>query len=350
MSASQVINVINLLRTHPEGLTIRELARLCSTSCREIAHYLGLISEHARVPVPVYSDEDGPDARSHELDPEHGPLPEYRPDARWYIARQDYVIPSLVLTPGEAVALLEALDGMEGSDKLGAIHDRLKSAVYGGEDGYDAARQRAERRVVKGATSLYDDLQTCDEVARLEECAARRVRLEIDYEPMNGQAGPREAWPLGVVYNWLQAAWYVVCWSPEKKEYRIYRVDRIKSVTELGGSFTPPKGFSLEEFTRYAWGIETSKARPVRVRIRFYDDFNVISLVKKDIAHRKTAKFERQDNGSYILEDEVSGLNELKTWVRGFGPSAEVLEPEELKQGVIDSTKMLLARYGINAE
>lgn len=351
MGASQVINIINLLRSHPEGLTIRELARLCSASCREIAHYLRLISEHAREPVPVYCDKDGPDAESAWPDPEDGPLPEYEPDTRWFIASHDYVVPSLVLTPGEATALLEALDGMNGNEKLAAIHGKLKSHIYGGKEGYDRARQRAARRVVKGVRSLYDDLQTKDDVAYLEDCALRRAELEIDYEPMAGEPGPRKVWPLGVIYNWLQAAWYLVCWRPDEMDYRTYRVDRIRSVKEPGGTFTPPEGFSLEEYTRYAWGIERSEEKPVRVRIRFYDDFNVISLVKRDIAHReKTAKFEKQPDGSYILEDWVSGLNELRVWVRSFGPSAEVLEPEELKEGVIKSTIMLLERYGIRVE
>lgn len=85
-----------------------------------------------------------------------------------------------------------------------------------------------------------------------------------------------------------------------------------------------------------------------RVKIRFYDDFNVISRVMRETAHRRKRSITREKDGSIIYEDEVAGIHEIRTWVRGFGSSAEVLEPAELRESLIKVCFLTLQRYGIS--
>jgi hypothetical protein len=46
----------------------------------------------------------------------------------------------------------------------------------------------------------------------------------------------------------------------------------------------------------------------------------------------------------------VAGLDEIKQWVMGLGPDAEVIEPEGLKELIRQDLKNILAKYekGVN--
>jgi predicted DNA-binding transcriptional regulator YafY len=47
-----------------------------------------------------------------------------------------------------------------------------------------------------------------------------------------------------------------------------------------------------------------------------------------------------------ILEVRVAGLEEVKRWVMGFGPEAEVLEPESLREAIARDASRMAGIYG----
>ena len=48
---------------------------------------------------------------------------------------------------------------------------------------------------------------------------------------------------------------------------------------------------------------------------------------------------------SFRVTLQVAGLNEIKQWVMGLGPEAEVLEPKQLKELIQQDLKQTLAKY-----
>ena len=80
------------------------------------------------------------------------------------------------------------------------------------------------------------------------------------------------------------------------------------------------------------------------VRIKFYDEYNVIQRVRRDTAHRKKAVLTKEE-GYLIYSDQVRGINEIKPWIRSFGSSAVVLAPEELKADMVRSARWVLDLY-----
>ncbi|MHB1127770.1 MAG: helix-turn-helix transcriptional regulator [Bacillota bacterium] len=54
---------------------------------------------------------------------------------------------------------------------------------------------------------------------------------------------------------------------------------------------------------------------------------------------------EEQSDGGLLLKLTVSGLGEVKRWVLSFGPNAEVLAPENLRQEVAWEVRKMAAKY-----
>lgn len=168
--------------------------------------------------------------------------------------------------------------------------------------------------------------------------------------------------PLGVIYYWVLDAWYLVSesgpgdavsvpiGSGEFRErdgrgrtLRLWRLDRIRSLSLTEVPYTYPPGFDLHEAFADRWGLQGGEM--THVRVRFYNDFNVVERMKRETAHRRNRKLEELPDGSYIFEDDVVGLDDFRMWLRGFGASAEVLEPLSLRRSMYESALKLLERY-----
>ena len=162
--------------------------------------------------------------------------------------------------------------------------------------------------------------------------------------------------PLKIVYdaenNFTYLAFY-------KTELAFYRLDRIKSVEDA------PAGSSIEvdmdeigERLRILWAAEISE--PVKVKIKIYDEYGVARRVRRDLgesrARHLTGPFtdevsinDRVENDKpidyYIYEDEVIGIYKFAAWVRSYGSSIVVLEPEEMAKKMVESAVKRLSYY-----
>ena len=59
----------------------------------------------------------------------------------------------------------------------------------------------------------------------------------------------------------------------------------------------------------------------------------------------ESQQLDEHSDGSTILHMTVSGLNEVKRWVLGFGCHAEVLAPVELRQEIQKEITTMLDNY-----
>lgn len=321
----------------------------------------------------------------------------------------DQCIRPINLSSSEVFELLTALDRYKGvcsrPDKLAMAKEKLLACVLGRRVASEVNRARNLEtvRLVKGRPAV-PDADIADKVDRLEAAAwgCRVVRFtypvkgatvkngankqpsktgssdvvteqpaKADYAGVapgqSAEEGPpeglprqpgqaealhavlrqsREANPLGVVYYWVHDAWYLVGQEGSTKEIKHFRVDRMEDLQVLDEAFQFPENFSLTEHLAPCWGV--LKHPLTKVKIRFYDEFNVITRVMRETAHRRSRRITREEDGSIMYEDEVAGIQEIRTWVRSFGSSAEVLEPAELRKSLIEVCFMTLERYGIS--
>jgi len=149
---------------------------------------------------------------------------------RVWIRYADFFARPLRLTPGEALALLaagRALSAADDYDPEGALARglaKLEKALGPGADG--------GLDMVLG--TMADDVRTAVEAA-----AGERRRIEIEY-----YTAARDEWSRRVVdpYSLFSTggAWYLAAYCHRSEDERIFRMDRVRSVTLAEGHFTPP--------------------------------------------------------------------------------------------------------------
>ena len=118
-----------------------------------------------------------------------------------------------------------------------------------------AAQAEAVRRATAPApdrAAARPDPQTT--IALVRACSEHR-RVRLGYRSEDGSEWDTEVDPWAVVVR--HGRWYLLCWSHASDGRRAYRIDRVRAVEVLTGSFDPPAELDpvavLEEHLAVGW-------------------------------------------------------------------------------------------------
>jgi len=160
--------------------------------------------------------------------------------------------------------------------------------------------------------------------ATLEKC---QVKIIYNAATSSQEILERTINPYGLIFK--DRAWYLVAYCNTRKEVRVFRADRISTISVSPQKFTMPKNFCLHTFFADSWSIEQGAV--TQVRLRFVSE--IADNVKKAKYH-SSQKLTDLEDGSVVFEVKVRGTWEITRWIMGFGPAVEVLEPAELREQV----------------
>ena len=118
---------------------------------------------------------------------------------------------------------------------------------------------------------------------------------------------------------------YLSGYSHRSKSLRMFAVERIHKVTLTDDRFAIQAGFSTEAIGQRSFGVIDEA--PQEVRIRFSKD---VAYLLKERQWHPTQTISELKNGDVILTMQAGGLDEMSTWVLGWGPQAKVLSPPAL--------------------
>lgn len=162
--------------------------------------------------------------------------------------------------------------------------------------------------------------------------AAKKV-LKILYTNSAGESSRRELEPLGVSYYGM--AWHLIGWCRLRKEYRDFRSDRIRDLTETGQSFDGAH-ISLQEYFQ-------------RMREANGGLIPVVVTFRKDGLRGRPLYgcIQQTDLGDRIrAEFMLDNLGWMSRWLLMFGNAAEVESPDELKTLVANLIEELREHHG----
>lgn len=146
--------------------------------------------------------------------------------------------------------------------------------------------------------------------------------------------------PHGMIYH--RGALYLVAFAPKDGKIKHYKVDRIEGVEVGGTAVRPHEGFDLAAYMASAFGVYKKDGKPTLVRVRFGPP--VARYVQESRWH-ESQRLTPQRDGAVVAEYLVSGTDEIKHWVLGFGARAVVLEPESLRQEIVGELRDLATAY-----
>jgi proteasome accessory factor C len=305
----RLLVVVPYLVRHP-GTSVAEATQLFGISERDLLADLDLLFVSG---LPPYGPGDLIDVDIQ--------------DGRIWIGMADYFARPLRLTRAEALAIyvrgagLVAVPGLDEAPALASALGKLAAGL--GPEALGELPERVE-------TTAGGEVETLGELRR---AVAEHARLRIDYYAASAaRSTEREIDPEEIFFD--IGHWYVVAWDQRSEAERLFRADRIHSVTRTGERFEPR---SLR-----------GAGRPLYTPGR--DDVAVIlrlSPAARWVAeYYETVREAELDDGRLEVELPAGRLEWLERLLLRLGTDAEVLEPEGLQDRVRELARRTLDRYG----
>ena len=309
-----IIDTIRIIRENP-GITIDSLARELARSERTVYRWLAEICSDLK--TRIYCEDGG-----------------------YYIEDRDYSS-VLDLTARELLAVrmsLKAPAFASNSPMSDAAHSswmKIRAASH------DAKLQNVDRLSAMHAVGAVPPSEVSADIAEaLERATAQRHVIRVTYRsPRSEVVRPYRFRPYAVAFR--RHSWYVVGHSTHHSKTITLKMARVHSVVDTGKEFEVPDEFSIEEYFKNSWEVWAGD-EPVNVRIRFPKK---LAAMMSETRRHPTQVIYPQPDGSIIFEVIVSGIEEIGTWIMGYGGDAEVLEPESLRQHVLEKAQGILALY-----
>ncbi|MBL4886140.1 MAG: WYL domain-containing protein [Planctomycetaceae bacterium] len=138
-------------------------------------------------------------------------------------------------------------------------------------------------------------------------------------------------------------SWYVIGYSAIHREVRTFHMKRFQEVDVLPKTiYKIPASFSLDSYLGNAWHMIREKDHPFHVVVRFAP---MVARNVAEIRWHKTQAIQLLADGSAEFHVDVDGLNEITWWILGYGKQAEVIEPPELREKVLEHAQAIVEQY-----
>jgi len=313
---ARLTRVVSLLRAHPDGMPIEDIARRIDVSRRTV--YRDLNAIEGEIGIAVWSE-----------------------GGSWGLADEGF-LPPLKLTLDEAMAVvLSARLMVRYADKyepdLAAAFEKLGEVL-------PAALGEHVARTLDVLSRHPRDEQFSRHVRLLTKAWAERRIVSLAYEPAKygPDSAPRNARvrPYLIEPSLQTHALYLVGFDETRAAVRTFKVERIRDVSVTPDRFDPPDD-GVEAMFDQAWDIIADQ-EPVDVVIRFAP--KVAARVQEARWH-PSQQVTVEDDGSLTWRATVAGTIEVRLWALQWGDDAEVLAPASLRDDVAATVRRSAARY-----
>ena len=257
------------------------------------------------------------------------------PDSRVFIPQ---------LQPEEAIAMQIAIQGLPVLPRLplaehgntgwgkvlASLSERLKTQVRSTDTGIlsftDAPLQKEIRpEIFQGLVKAISEHQ----------------RITISYGDHKSANTERKLDPCRIIIAKGRLFLFAFCFL--RKEFRIFRLDRVLTVRACSEKVNPCREQEAEELLAAAWGVEIKKPR--LCRMIFYGDS--ARAAEERLWHASQVCC-RLPNGSMEFTVTTGSTVEIGRWLLSFGGDVEVVEPLELKEWYRGQVEAMWER--LNAE
>jgi len=302
-----------------------------------------------REEVAGYDDDATPDALEKRFDRDKADLRKLGVPLEWVaedaygrtgyrIAKDRFFLDEIRFTFEEGIVLAALVRALAADSST----LNLRSALV--KISVDSPLTEAFRESI-GEQQLLDPKVAAEEASgRLPELAAalgarRPVRFRY-YSLSSGTEAERTVELYGMGYSF--GHWYLVGRDVAKREERVFRASRIRGRVETlpPSDYGIPEDFDLKaRIGRPRWLLPGG--RPVTARVRF--DPELAWMIGENVRPGQT--FVREEDGGGVLTLPATDPEALVEWVAQYGPSAEIVEPPELRERIAEHLRAIVARY-----
>lgn len=160
--------------------------------------------------------------------------------------------------------------------------------------------------------------------------------VQLEYEAgYKQEVTTRTVEPVGIYF--ISDNWHLVGWCKLRNDYRDFRLDRIRCLSNTAESFEQEK-IRLDEYVR----DYLNRNCLIEVQIRF--NKQVAPFIEEQRLYYGYVS-EQEDGAYVVMRFLTSSIFYFSRWVISFGKMAEVITPDELRKSVKDLIKELQEHY-----
>lgn len=138
---------------------------------------------------------------------------------------------------------------------------------------------------------------------------------------------------------------YVIGHTTSPGKQLTLKLERIDSAELLKNEpFDLPADFDGPGFLKKAWVVMAGDKPPVTLRLRFTS--RVVTRLKETLWHATQTITDTTEGCEMTLT--IGDTLEIENWIRGWGPDCEVLEPQDLRDKMIEDIRRSARTYGLN--
>lgn len=172
----------------------------------------------------------------------------------------------------------------------------------------------------------------------LEQAIAERKHITFDYRNASGKNSKQNIEPLAIHYKWY--AWYLFAYSPEKKQYRTFKVARIQNL-QVNDILSVIEHGNIEKLMKDS--EQEYYQTCIHIEVQFdNEDTNLMSEYFPDCPAEKLT-----ESLSRIFIDVPAKERLWKALLLSFGNRVKIVGPEEYKKELIETAKKFLSNYDI---
>ncbi len=272
-------------------------------------------------------------------------FPLQKEDGRY---RLDSTAPAIVGTPSpdERLALFLAREQAAGwkHTSLGKALDRLWHRIATSAEGQTALfpvdstpwiSTREWRPIDYGRHAKI--------VETLERATRERIAVQTRYRATSTrQITSRVIEPGQLHWDPGLETLYLIGYCRLRADVRVFALHRFLAVSPTDQTFPPRAETRSRAALAKAFRVWRSE-RATPVRIWFAAEVADEIRERRWLANQQVT----EERGGMVLTGEVAGLAEVERWVLGYGPSAQVLEPKELRESVAAKLRAGAAGYDV---
>ena len=249
------------------------------------------------------------------------------------IARRDYELGDIDLSPDEAAALALAVRLWDSPELTGAARGALLKLRAAGVDVDESAPSVVEPKV--RTEPAFGPLFAAVQAGQAVTFRYRR--------PASTDARERTVEPWGVV-SW-RGRWYVVGHDRDREARRCFRLSRILGEVRAFGAADQVRRPTDVDLLRVVAGAE--RESPPSTAVRLWVARDRARGVRRDAALVGTRELAGLAGDE--LELELTHPESAAGWLAGYGPDVAVLEPESLRKAIHEIHLGIASEAGRNA-
>ena len=169
----------------------------------------------------------------------------------------------------------------------------------------------------------------------ISHCIAGKTAIELEYCDLKNEVTIRVFHPYKLfMYN---NAWFTIGYDELARDFRYFKLNRIRSFRLTGKAFRINLTYNERDFLDEYGMRQNGEWTPIKLEIS-----GKYALLIKERIHGRNQTVEEIDGNTVVLSVEMRNREEILHFVLGLGAHCRVLEPQWLKDELIQTLESML--------